>query len=244
MTTEGAGQQIAGRQTRHWMDLLASFAMIIASAVLMFAALGKPAVKSPRVRNVPLPLEPLEISGLPAVGSLSAPLAIVAFSDFQCPYCGAFARDTYPRIRREFIDSGQALFVFRQLPLTTIHPLARRAAASSVCASRQSAFERMHDSLFAIPSRLDEQSLFGRAVELGLDQNAFRKCMDAPDDAVALDVAAARQLGITSTPTFLVGALLAGQRVKVLRVLSGAQGLDEFKAVVRTIQTPAETTTQ
>ena len=106
---------------------------------------------------------------------------------------------------------------------------------SSVCASRQNKFEEMHESLFKIPSRLDEENLIARTVELGLDSSAFRRCMNEPDQQVEADIAEARALKIASTPTFLIGPITGNNTMKVSRVVTGAKPLEEFRSAVKAV---------
>lgn len=217
---------------RGMLDMLASLAMIAAAIVLAWTALTPAAGPPRRSATMPAPEEPVSLFGAPVIGSIKAGVAVIAFSDFECPFCGVFARDTYPRLHRELIETGRIAFAFRHFPLTTIHPLARRAAASSVCAAKQGRFAPMHDSLFTSPIKLDEPSLFARATALGLNEEQFAKCMQDPDSEVQADIDAARSLGIKSTPTFLIGSIVGEDKVRVSRVLVGARPAEDFHRAV------------
>jgi protein-disulfide isomerase len=97
----------------------------------------EPAVKPPPPPPTPrLPVEPISIAGAALKGTASAPVAIVEYSDFECPYCATFVRTTFPDLDREYIATGRVLFAFRHLPLETIHKRAFRAAEASECANR------------------------------------------------------------------------------------------------------------
>lgn len=217
---------------RGMLDTLASLAMMGAALVLVWTALTPAAGPPRRSATIPVPEEPVSLLGAPVIGSIKSGVAVIAFSDFECPFCGVFARDTYPRLYRELIESGRIAFAFRHFPLTRIHPLARRAAASSVCAAKQGRFAPMHDSLFTAPPKLDEPSLFARAVALGLNEEQFAKCMKDPDLEVQADIEAAKRLGIKSTPIFLIGYIVGDDTVQVSRVLVGARPAEDFHRAV------------
>lgn len=86
---------------------------------------------------VPIPSLPVSLEGAAIKGNASAPIALIEFSDFQCPYCAAFARETLPQLEAMYVGSGKVLVAFRHLPLPTIHPFSRAAAEAAVC-NRQS----------------------------------------------------------------------------------------------------------
>ncbi len=98
-------------------------------------------------------------------GDPAATVAIIAFSDFQCPYCRVFAQDTWPALQKEYIDTGQVRFAFRHLPLDSIHLQARRIAEAAECASRHSSFREidMFDRLRIEELVLVPTAWYGRA---------------------------------------------------------------------------------
>jgi len=138
-----------------------------------------------------------------ATKSVKTPsIAIVEFSDFQCPYCGRHARETYKEIQREFVDVGKVSYSFRHLPLPN-HPAAPRASEAAECAGVQGMFWEMHDVLFA-PQTLDISALDSIAATLRLDAVPFQTCMDGRmSSKVTRDLDEAKRLGVGSTPTFL-----------------------------------------
>jgi protein-disulfide isomerase len=139
----------------------------------------------------------------PFTGPTDAPVDVVVFSDFQCPWCSRFApdlkklTDTYAR---------QVRLTYRHLPLTSIHPRAMAAAEASVCAAEQDAFWSWHDAIFARQAELPKLDFGTVAQSLKLDGDSFAQCLasDRPAERVAEDVEAARALGIASTPTLFV----------------------------------------
>lgn len=136
-------------------------------------------------------------------GPFDAPLELVMYGDFQCPYCVA-AQSIVRRVR-ERLD-GRLRFVFRHLPLPEVHPDAERAAQAAEAASLQGSFWEMHDALYANGGRFSESDLLGLADRIGLDTERFGADLEtgAPAARVARDSDAARAAGIASTPAFFV----------------------------------------
>jgi predicted DsbA family dithiol-disulfide isomerase len=161
-------------------------------------------------------LDPLrtEIStaGHPAHGPANAPVTIVEFADFECPFCGGLY-PTLKLVERNYADKVR--FVYRQFPLTNIHRFAQKAAEASLCAHDQKRFWEFHDSMFSDQSRLDVAALKQRAAALGLNAAAFNTCLDSGSKAEAIrkDTEEARKAGVSSTPTlFINGRLMTGNR--------------------------------
>lgn len=150
-------------------------------------------------------------AGYPARGPATAPVTIVEFADFECPFCGAF----YPTLKMvEKNYANRVRMVYRQFPLTNMHPNAQKAAEASLCANEQGRFWEYHDSLFSDQSRLDVPSLKQRAQALGLNAATFYTCLDSGKQAEAVqkDRDDARKIGVNSTPTvFINGRLLSGR---------------------------------
>jgi outer membrane protein assembly factor BamB len=162
--------------------------------------------KSPRAERGSLPTADDD----PALGPENAPVTIIEFGDFECPYSARFARGTLQQILEEYGDKVR--FVFRDYPLP-MHANAEKAAQAAECAHEQGAFWRYHDVLFENPGALDVGSLKGYAASLGLDAGYFNQCLDSGKyaDEVQADVAdgrkAAAEMGDEglATPSFFVG---------------------------------------
>jgi protein-disulfide isomerase len=170
-------------------------------------------------------LEPPRIevaaAGNPSRGPADAPITIVEFSDFQCPYC---SRALEPLKKIEESYAGKVRLVYRDFPLVQIHPNAARAAEAAACADDQGKFWAMHDSLFAHQDKLEAADIKTRAAELGLDTAAFDKCLESGKHAGdwQKDAADAERYGVSSTPAFFING----------RLLVGAQPYEEFAKVI------------
>jgi protein-disulfide isomerase len=218
-------------------------AMIAASGVLIWAVLSThwakatPRAQDPpnarRTTTAPLPSAPLSLGNAPVQGGPPAKVGVLEYADFECPFCSRFAVTTYPTIAKSYIATGKIQFAFRYLPLEQRHASALRAAEAAECSHRQGRFWAMHDALFIMPSALDSDGLSAKARKIGLDSDQFRRCMNGEATArVREDLAEARLLGITGTPTFLFGTIGPDGRLKVQRRESGAMPAEVFASIV------------
>jgi protein-disulfide isomerase len=176
-----------------------------------------------QVRLQPKPVVRLAVptEGAPFRGAAEAPVTLVEFSDFQCPFCKR-AQQTLARLLERF--PGKLRLVYRDFPVDTAHPEARRAAEAARCAHDQGKFWDYHDVLFAKAPRGAPEDLRRYAEQVGLDMEAFERCVStgAHRTAVQRDVAEGRRLGIAGTPAFFLNG----------RPLSGAQPLEAFARVI------------
>ena len=225
---------------RSRLDVVATVLMIVVSMLLIvliarsFLA-PRASAQGPARAEIPIPKEPVSFRGAARMGSPTAPVVMVLYSEFQCPYCRAFAKDTFPKVAEEYIRTGKVELAFKHLPLP-IHQFAFRAAEAAECARRQGEFWPMHDALFlnAPQAAFDDLGLTSRASQIKLDVTGFQRCLTGQaNDAVRADAASAKVLGITGTPTFLVGRRDGPDVLKVASILRGAQGLDRFDVVLQ-----------
>jgi protein-disulfide isomerase len=167
-------------------------------------------------------------------------VAVIKFSDFECPYCATVARDTLPQLEQAYVSAGNVLMAFRHLPIATIHPFATAAAEAAVCASEQGKFWQLHDLFFAAPKKLDEAVVQQAIATLAIDADAFRTCRSVLGPAqVRRDMSAAMALGIRSTPTLLVGRLQSDRTVQVTARFSGAVSFDRLRREVDRLLVPS-----
>lgn len=183
----------------------------------------------------------------PFKGGANAPITIVEFSEFQCPYCSR-AQVTLKEIEETYGD--QIKLVFRDFPLD-FHQNAQKAAEASGCAGEQDKFWEMHDKLFANQRALEVDAMKGYAAELGLDTTKFNECLDSGRRAaeVAKDTEDGKAAGVTGTPAFFInGQMVAGALpVETFRSILDAElirkGLTPPPKKVKTETAPAAVTT-
>jgi protein-disulfide isomerase len=156
----------------------------------------------------------------PSVGPDDAPVTIVEFSDFNCPYCKKFHQETFVKLMAAYGD--QVRFVYRDFPITSAESFVAAQAAN--CAGRQGAYWAFHDALFSGSLGLGRAAYDGYAGKLGLNIPALDACLDSGDEAteVTADAQAASELGVTGTPTFFINGI----------PLVGAQPMTEFSRVI------------
>ena len=185
----------------------------------------------------PPPVRPidavLDIGSSPLKGQKDAKLTLVEFSDYQCPFCRRHAETTLPQLDRDYIATGKVRYVFRDFPLESIHAQAPKAAEAAHCAGEQGRYWDMHDKLFANQQALAPENLAEHAQAIGLELEPFKACVDGGKYAqrVRKDIAEGEKLGMSGTPTMLLG-LSNGDRVKLLRLMVGAQPFALFKAEI------------
>ena len=138
-------------------------------------------------------------------GPLDAPVPVLEYGDFECPYCG----QAEPVLRELLREHGDVAYVWRHLPLNDVHPNAQRAAEAAEAAAEQGAFWEMHDLLLERQDALGYRDLVGYARELGLDVERFQDDLRTRADAghIAQDVDSADLSGVSGTPTFFVNEL-------------------------------------
>jgi protein-disulfide isomerase len=184
----------------------------------------------------------VSIAGEPAKGSTTAKVVMVEVSDYHCPFCRRHTLTTQPQLDSEYINSGKVRYVFLDYPIDQLHPDAFRAHEAANCAGDQGKYWEMHAALFATPPPREGgqlvPQLIAQAQMIGVDAGKFRSCLDGGkySKPVRESVARMQELGIDSTPTFLLGlAPAAGQPMKVLKVVKGAMPFSEFKAAIETL---------
>jgi len=186
---------------------------------------------APQPTPEPAPSEPVDvpIGDAPSIGEPDAPVTVVEYTDYQCPYCSRHFEQTYPQILENFVETGVVRYVFKDYPLTSIHPQALQAAQAARCARDQGAFVDMHDMLFgrqqAWSGKENASEIFvGFAEELGLDSDAFAQCLESGEyeEAVLADLDEGTQLGVRGTPTFFING----------RYMDGARPYSSFEEMI------------
>ena len=183
-------------------------------------------------------VQPISISidDDPIKGDQNAPITIIEFSDFQCPFCARFQIQTLPLILEQYVETGKVKFVYRDFPIQNSHPNAMPAAAASECAHEQDRYWEYHDTLFenqGVWNKVEITSaitIFKEfAAELDLNQEQFDSCLDSGRyiEEISNDLNDGRDYGISGTPGFFIGNEKIG-----FAKLNGAQPFEAFKSII------------
>jgi protein-disulfide isomerase len=163
------------------------------------------------------------------IGDPAAPVTMIEYSDFQCPYCALFHARTFPKIKAKYIDSGQLRFIHRHLPLPA-HRLAVTAAEAAACAGDQGLYWILTDLMFSRASCLECQGVVELSKAVPLDRGRFEECVSSERHRPEIDqdIAAAKALNLRGTPTFIVGRTTT-TGVKGI-AFEGARAFEEFES--------------
>ena len=160
----------------------------------------------------------------PVKGMKNAPVTIIEFSDFQCPFCERFFTQTLPLIEKNYIQTGKVRLVYRDFPLG-FHENAEKAAEAAECADEQGKFWEYHDKIFANQNAIGVSNLKQYAETLGLNMEKFNSCLDSGKMAseVKEDLKDGTKYGVTGTPSFFINGIN----------LVGAQPYSVFEQIIK-----------
>ena len=177
----------------------------------------------------------VDLTGANVLGRADAPVTLVEFTDLECPYCRAFHVGAFERLKREYIDTGKVRFVSRDFPLD-FHANARPAAQAVRCAGEQGKFWEMRHSVTLNASSLSPMTYDRLAGELGLDAPRFSACIaaDRYQAEIERDMAEAMKVGVSGTPSFVLGATTPGATVEGQKIV-GAQPFPVFEARIKAL---------
>ncbi|MBD3584309.1 thioredoxin domain-containing protein [Salinimonas sp. HHU 13199] len=169
---------------------------------------------------------------LAQLGDTTAQLAIVEFSDYQCPYCKHFVDTTFSRLKNDFIDKGKVIYITRDFPLS-FHKKAKGAAVAANCSLQQDAYWPMRKQLFSNMKKLGEELYRTSAQQLSLDMTKFSECLEDQSvlAKVEQDIEYGTSLGIRGTPSFLIGKV-EGNDLVTPKLLVGAQSYETLAALL------------
>lgn len=176
----------------------------------------------------------------PILGDKNAPITMIEFSDYECPFCKKYFDQTFGDIKTKYIDTGKVKLVFRDLPLPFHDPMATKEAIAANCARKQggdTTYFKYHDEIFKRTTSggngLDDAKIKTIATDIGLNLGQFESCLQdkAMEDEVKKDLADAGKAGATGTPTFVIGKTTKDGIIKGSLVV-GAQPLSAFEAVI------------
>ena len=171
----------------------------------------------------------VDLKGAYAMGKADAPVTMVAFVDYECPFCKRFDTQTLPGLKKKYIDTGRLRYVIRDLPLE-FHKRALKASEATYCAAEQGKYWEMREKLITHSDRLDPDSLLEHGKAIGVNLEPFRQCLEGGKYAAGLakGLDTARALGISGTPTFVVGRTARGDVLNGVKVV-GAQASANFE---------------
>lgn len=175
------------------------------------------------------------------LGSENAPVTLVEFTDYQCPYCSRFHRTTFSDLKKNYIDTGKLRYVSRDLPLS-FHKNALSAARATRCAGEQDKYWELRDVLSLNPKNLSKEGITQYAQEQQLDMEGFQSCFQSTkyEKEIQQDIAAARSIGITGTPGFVLGPTSKNTIDGI--VIKGAKPYTAFATQIDTLLAKAKDT--
>jgi protein-disulfide isomerase len=224
------------RWLRSILDVASTIAVILAAGGILWNLYsgGSPAGNRPAVQPVDaLRLDARTARHVRGNGSV----ALVEFSDYECPFCAQHARVTEPELTKTFVDSGEIRHVVFNFPLA-MHARAPKAGEAAECAGLQGHFWQMRERLFDNPGALETRDLMERAEALGLDMALFGDCLNsgATRDKVGADMMEGQRLNVNSTPAFFLGTWKPDGTVELLKRINGAVPASLFVQTIRDLR--------
>ncbi|NPA91884.1 MAG: thioredoxin domain-containing protein [Chloroflexi bacterium] len=193
------------------------------------SASGEYTLAAEQDSNIPGVPAGLTEDGIPYRGNPDASVVIEEFSDFQCPFCGRYVKETEPQIVETYLKPGKVRLVFHQFPLRSIHPQAEPAAQAALCAGVQGKFWAMHDLLFEHQAEWSgkenaEEVFQDLAEKIGLDKKAFQACLEAKpfSEFIEKDRQRGLERGVRGTPAFFINGWFIG----------GAEAFGTFQGII------------
>lgn len=171
------------------------------------------------------------------IGSESADVVMLEFTDLHCPYCKKFQKETWPKLKEQFVDTNELAVLARELPLSNIHPKAPFAAVMLRCASQQGQYEAVKEQLFELGSAITDPDIADVIKENQLDEEQFNTCLadtkthnlitNSLNDAIAL--------GLATTPVFIIGKK-EGNYISNYEIVMGAKSVEDFTTVIERVK--------
>lgn len=170
-----------------------------------------------------------------SLGKSTAKIAIIEFSDYQCPFCVKHYQTVLPKLRERYIDKGVVMYVIKDFPLE-FHNQARKAALATRCAGEQRQYWAMHNVIFDSHGQITDELIENAAKQQHLNLSVFKQCQSDPKQLAELekDMALASKLGVSGTPAFLIGTLKNHQLLNYQR-LDGVQSFDTFESIIKNL---------
>jgi protein-disulfide isomerase len=177
------------------------------------------------------------------MGKADAPVTMVEFTDYQCPFCRRYSNGTFPEIIKNYVKTGKVRYVVRQFPLKAIHPKAVKASEASLCAGDQGKYWEMHDRIFQKTKAFNQEEWVRHAAALGLDMGSFKDCLGNGKNAsrVEQDLKEGTALGMRGTPGFFFGRTDPDDpnKFKAVQMIRGAFPYPQFKQIIDKLLKPS-----
>lgn len=227
---------------------LISVSILISGGIVKFKKPGTNTTASVQNTNSPTPQQPPEPQGPikvsvdddPVLGDKNAPVTLIEFSDYECPFCKRHFSQTLPQITKDYIDTGKVRLIFRDLPLSFHDPMATTEAIAANCAKDQggdTSYFKYHNEIFKRTTSngngLTKDNLYSIASDLALNSVNFKACLDSEKykDEVQKDLADATSAGATGTPSFFVGKSTSDGVIEGTKIV-GAQPYSAFQTAI------------
>ncbi|HUK52384.1 MAG TPA: thioredoxin domain-containing protein [Candidatus Binatia bacterium] len=227
--TAKSGEAISRDQADAILGELRAIHLLLERQELRAAAAQQPRAPAPPER---VSLSLADAKQWYSQGKEDAPVTIIEFTDYQCPYCRRFDQSTFADLKKNYIETGKVRFLARDLPLD-FHTNAQRAAEAARCAGDQGKFWEMRGVLFTAGGELTREAILKDAQSLALNEETFTSCLDLEKHKAEIqaDLADSARLRITGTPTFVIGR--SGKDVLEGVKVNGALPLAAFDAAIR-----------
>jgi len=172
------------------------------------------------------------VPGTYSMGKEDAPLVLVEYTDYECPFCQRFHNDAFAQLKTNYIDTGKIRFVTRDFPLS-FHQNAMRGAVAARCSAEQGKFWDFRHTLIVNASQLQADKIAGYAQSASMDVNKFKACVESDKYKAAIDkdIAEGTVAGVTGTPAFVLGRVQNG-KIEGVRIV-GAMPYAQFDAKIQ-----------
>jgi protein-disulfide isomerase len=179
----------------------------------------------------------IDLKNAPQKGSADALVALIEYSDYECPFCIRHFKETMPLIDKNYIETGKILYSFKDFPIDQLHPQARRAHEATQCVGtlQPAKYWDMHNRMFGAPALHTPEALETTATGLGINAAAYKECLASGRTTAGIRATGeeATAFGANGTPAFFVGIIdKATNQVKITRALSGALPFTQFAQVI------------
>lgn len=220
-------------------ELFSTSLVTLAAGLLLWTQLES---RWPQPRSSSLPTAVSDVTGLTIDANRvrhtrgTGPVALVEFTDYECPFCQKHTRETFPLIRAKLLETGKIRHVVLNFPLERIHRGARKAAHAAECADQQGRYWEMHELLSTGTTLGEQPHLDGFAQGLKLNMAEFRSCMSGEaGGSIARDLVEGERLGVGSTPTFFIGVVQPDGSIQLAKRFVGARPFGDFEEAIATV---------